>query len=183
MKNKMKRNQTIKEKTLTPHEIWLLSNTALENSVVKSAFLFCCLTGLRFRDAKALTWGNIYHKFIEFISLETKMSVKIPIGKEALHELPHKRKNSNELVFDLPPEIACREILNSWAAVADIGKNVSWCFARHSFALNLLGQGVDTVIVSNLLGHSSLAEMQQYVRVTDKMKSKATAKLPSICEF
>jgi integrase/recombinase XerD len=185
-KNSMKQNQKIKflnKVVLTPDEIWRLSNTAVDNVEIKSAFLFCCLTGLRFRDIKVLKWGSVHPKYVQFTPAKPKMSVKIPLGKEAFNELPFKRKGDNDLVFDLPSKTQCETMLNSWAKEAKIDKNLHWNCARLSYTNNLLDVGVDAQVLANLLGHKSLTNMQLYVRFIDEMKSRAIAKLPSICEF
>ena len=44
---------------LTFDELTLLSKTELGNTEVKRAFLFSCLTGLRWCDIKVLKWNNI----------------------------------------------------------------------------------------------------------------------------
>ncbi|MBK6330461.1 MAG: tyrosine-type recombinase/integrase [Bacteroidetes bacterium] len=61
-----------------------------------------------------------------------------------------------------------------------IEKHISWHCGRHSFGTNLIGFGVDVSIASKLLGHTTLANTQRYVRVNDQMKASAISKFPSI---
>lgn len=48
----------MRKEVLTEVELRKLATTDCGNNDVKRLFLFCCNTGLRFGDAKALTWHN-----------------------------------------------------------------------------------------------------------------------------
>jgi len=62
---------------LTFEELQLLAKTPCEIDLLKRAFLFSALTGLRWSDVKALTWENIKYSeqdgwFIQFTQKKTK---------------------------------------------------------------------------------------------------------------
>lgn len=61
---------------------------------VKSAFLFCCFSGLRFSDVKKMTWGEITVTNDGQAQLETKMkktgkSIWVPLSDNAIKWLPN----------------------------------------------------------------------------------------------
>ena len=56
------RGKTKKKDKLTIPELKTLSATPTERSEIKRAFLFGCLSGLRWIDTKGLKWNSIYIK-------------------------------------------------------------------------------------------------------------------------
>ncbi|MBK9482255.1 MAG: site-specific integrase [Bacteroidetes bacterium] len=176
---KVKKTQFLHKEVLNFTEIKRLSETPLKNSEVKNAFLFCCLTGLRFCDANVLRWGNVFSDKIKIVQEKTKVPLTIPLSQDALDLLP-SRRNYDDLVFTLPSHTACQKWLKRWMQDAEIEKHISWHCGRHSFGTNLIAHGVDVSIASKLLGHTSLANTQRYVRVNDEMKASAISKFPSI---
>ena len=52
--------------------------------------------------------------------------------------------------------------------------------ARHTFATNILKNGADVRVVSDLLGHSSLKYVEIYTRAIDKKKIQAVNSLPAL---
>ncbi|MEM9918640.1 MAG: site-specific integrase, partial [Bacteroidota bacterium] len=56
--NTIKAEETTRE-FLTLEELKMLSKTECPNPLLKRVFLFSALTGLRFSDIKALTWGQV----------------------------------------------------------------------------------------------------------------------------
>ena len=53
--------------------------------------------------------------------------------------------------------------------------------ARHSFAVNLLGEcHTDIKTVASLLGHSGLKHTEKYTRAVDSLKEKAVNALPEL---
>ena len=74
---------------LSKDELVRLANTPCQYPVLKTAFLFACLTGLRKSDIKQLTWENIqpYGDGGMYVTLrmqKTKELVNNPISDEAL---------------------------------------------------------------------------------------------------
>jgi site-specific recombinase XerD len=79
------------------------------------------------------------------------------------------------------PSLECSEkALRHWVARAGIEKHITWHCGRHSFATNLLSNGANIKVVSELLGHSSLKFTQKYLRALDDQKKAAINSLPAI---
>ncbi|MES2023914.1 MAG: site-specific integrase, partial [Patescibacteria group bacterium] len=174
-----KRNEGIKKEILTFDEIQKLAKTACTNDDMKRAFLFSCLTGLRFCDIKILQWKNINGKVLKVTQQKTSKPVSINLNENGL-EILGKTGKSNELVFKIPSNTACRKNLLVWCKNAGVKKKITWHCARHSFATNIIFYGSDVNSASSLLGHSSLAYTQRYVRVVESLKEKAVDSLPSL---
>jgi integrase/recombinase XerD len=66
----------------------------------------------------------------------------------------------------LPHPVSIRAALRKAAKSAGITKRVNPHVLRHSFATHLLEQGVDSHVVSALLGHKTFRSTQRYARVT-----------------
>jgi len=63
------KGEEVRKDTLTLDEITKLTNTSIDDEVLKQAFLFMCFTGLRFIDVKNLKYGDIKNgdKYTNFI--------------------------------------------------------------------------------------------------------------------
>lgn len=89
--------------------------------------------------------------------------------------------NKNALIISSKGYRLCdRQIqllTKKYSAAASIHKNVTPHKFRHTFATNLLKNGVNIKIVQELLGHESIATTQIYVHVTSNELSDAVAKL------
>ena len=67
--------------------------------------------------------------------------------------------------------------LKAIAIKAKIVKNISTHVGRHTFATNLITEGVDIYVVKELLGHQDLKITQIYAKVVDSKKAEAIKKL------
>lgn len=176
---KVRKNSYLQKDVLTISEIQTLAQTPLNNQEVKNAFLFCLLTGLRFCDVKILKWSDVFSNKISIIQKKTKVALDIPLSANAKQLLPGAR-NPHELVFNLPSHTSCQIWIKRLVSDAGIEKKISWHSGRHSFGTNLIAHGVDVSVASKLLGHTSLANTQRYIKVNEEMKAKAIAQLPTI---
>ena len=166
-----------KEKdVLTLEEINLLKSTECSNNHVKSAFLFSCFTGFRFCDIYDLRWKNIKNDRIELMQNKTQEKVEIPLNGK-IKELIGKRKHDDLKVFQLPSHTACLRALRNWVEKAGIDKHITFHCGRHSFGTNLVGNGVDIVTTSRLMGHTSLRYTNGYVRINERLKQNAIDQL------
>lgn len=171
----------LRKDILTNEEIITLAKTPCQNVILKRAFLFCCSTGLRFVDVKALQY-----KDIDFAS--GKMTIdQLKTGKTAIVDLNTtalkmigEPKKTTDFVFELPSSEGSNKTLQAWVNRAGIDKQITWHCARHSFAVNLLTspERPDIKTVSSTLGHSSLKHTEKYTRVIDELKKKAVNALP-----
>jgi len=173
-------NQILKD-VLSVDEIKKLLETHYKNEATEThrAFQFCLFTGIRGCDVRKLTYGNVDYpnKVLRFVQNKTKWSgssstVILPLT-DAILEIIGPAKGKNELIFKLPGERACLDTLQRWVKNAGIDKHITWHCARHSFAINHLINGTSVVVVSKLLGHSSLHHTMKYLKAVDKMMQNA----------
>ena len=167
-----------KKDTLTLSELTNLSNTPTESGEVKKAFLFCCVTGLRWCDVKALKWSsiNIEAKQMNLNQSKTDENLCMALNITALKLIGETKKNS-ENVFELPTANGANKTLKAWVKRAKINKAITWHNARHSFGTNLIFNDVDILTASKLLGHTTMKHTQRYVKASDEMKQTATDKI------
>jgi site-specific recombinase XerD len=174
-----RRNEGVKKDILNFDEIQLLAATPANNEQVKRAFLFSCLTGLRYCDIVPLKWESINGQVLKIKQQKTSKDVTIVLNDSALNLLGKPKKGAAS-VFNLPSHTSCLNGLRSWCKAAGIQKHITWHCARHSFATNIIFYGSDVNSASSLLGHSSLAYTQRYLRIANELKEKAVQNLPSI---
>ena len=162
-----------KKDILTLKELKQLGSTPTESIEVRRAFLFSCVTGLRWCDVKLLQWGSIDGNNLSIIQSKTGAEVKIPLNETALMLLD-KPKKKNDLIFNLPSANGANKTIKAWVKRAKIDKAITWHNARHSFGTNLIFNEVDILTTSKLLGHSSMKHTQRYVDASNEMKVNAT---------
>jgi len=174
------RGNARKKDVLTIEEIKQLAATPTESNEVKQAFLFCCLTGLRWCDVEALTWDNINltanPPYLKFRQHKTANDLKINLNSSTIKILETIPKRKGK-IFELPTANGANKSLKAWVKRAGIDKKITWHNARHSFGTNLIYHDVDVLTASKLLGHRSLTHTQRYVRASEEMKQKAVEKL------
>lgn len=167
-----------KKDILTIDELKILSATPNESGEVRKAFLFSCVTGLRWIDIKALKWKNIDLKNRQ-ITIEQSKTGEVVTNhlNDTAIKLLGKAGKPLTMVFDLPTANGANKTLKAWIKRAKINKLITWHNARHSFGTNLIFNDVDILTASQLLGHTSMKHTQRYVRAANEMKQKATDKL------
>lgn len=184
-------NDILTKDILSQEEIKALFGTHYkgENPEIRRAFAFTCFTGVRRCDVIKITYANIDYsnRLLKFrqskVERDSSASgVTIPLNDTLLAIIGEKQEGAkdSDLVFHLPSDVMCLKALKHWAAKAGVEKHVTWHVGRHSFATNLLNNGANIKVVSELLGHSSLKFTQKYVRAVDKLKREAIDSLPSI---
>ena len=171
---------------LTADEVKTLEKTPYDMlPSIKQAFLFCCFSGLRFSDVRALTWGKLQTDNevtqIKFTQRKTKKLEYLPLPKEAVKYLPQREKQSDsDSVFKLPTGGYVNLHLKQWVALSGINKRVTFHVARHTFATLLLTAGAGIEVTSKMLGHSDIQTTQIYAKIIDKKKLEAANKLDSL---
>ena len=190
VENPINRVKGIKEKEtnrqyLVLEEIQTLVKIECDYPIMKNAFIFSCLTGLRFSDIKALMWRNISFDNqngyqIKFIQQKTKGVENLPISEQAVKILG-ERKNDSDFIFEnLIYSAYHNKILHKWISKAGIDKHITFHCARHSFATLQLTMNTDIYTVSKLLGHRHLKTTEIYAKVIDKKKIDAVANMPDL---
>jgi integrase len=170
---------------LTIEEVRKLVETECESEVLKRAFLFCCLTGLRWSDAMKLQWKDLQHSsdlgyFVRFQQKKTRGQETLPINEEALGLMGDKENAEDRIFRGLRYSTGMNFTLKRWILRAGISKNITFHCARHTFATLQLTAGTDIYTVSKLLGHREVRTTAIYAKVIDDKKKEAVNKLPKI---
>lgn len=163
---------------LTLDELKILAATPTESGEVKRAFLFSCVTGLRWIDVNNIKWNNVNlsEKSIILKQSKTGEEVSVPLNDTAIKLLGKPGKPVND-VFALPTANGANKTVKAWVKRGGIEKKITWHNARHSFGTNLIYNDVDVLTASKLLGHTSMKHTQRYVDTANEMKQKATDKV------
>ncbi len=178
---------------LTMEEITRLEKTECRYPVLKRAFLFSCLTGLRKSDIERLTWSDVgkFEKYNDKGEIEkfTRITFrqKKTGGQEYLDINPladqflGKRGNNEDRVFSgfhYSAQLLLE--LKRWCMDAGITKAVTFHSGRHTFAVMMITLNADIYTVSKLLGHKEIATTQIYAKVIDKKKQDAINLIPDL---
>lgn len=181
------RQEPSRREYLTIDELKTLINTECRHEIVKRAFLFSCLCGLRVSDIRKLRWCDLQRSGgrvrIEITMQKTKEPLYLPISDEALKWLPERSEaNDSDFIFPLTHEGTVNDTLQHWAKVAGITKHISFHVARHTHATMMLTLGADLYTVSKLLGHKNIATTQIYAKIVDKKKEEAIGLIPNLTD-
>ncbi|MCU8321765.1 site-specific integrase [Vibrio vulnificus] len=181
--------KTTKRVYLTLDEVNALAQTECRYPVLKRAFLFSCVTGMRWCDIHRLTWSEVEtfnnHKRIIFDQAKLSQGdakslqyLDIPKSAESLLGSP---KASHERVFKgLKYSSYINVELLRWALAAGISKHVTFHAGRHTFAVIQLSRGIDIYAVSKLLGHSELKTTEIYADIIEQRRMEAMLTFPDI---
>lgn len=167
---------------LTIEELKRLIGTECKYEIMKQAFLFSCLCGLRVSDIRKLKWNDL-QKSGERIRIEIKMQktkepLYLPISDEALKWLPQQNEaKGDDLIFPLTHEGTINKILQKWAKDAGVIKHISFHVARHTFGTLMVSAGVPMESISKMMGHTNIRTTQGYAKVTDDKISEDMDKL------
>ena len=159
-----------------------------ENPEIRRAFAMTCLSGIRHCDIIRLTYSEVDYanKMLKFrqnktVKHSSSSGVTTPLTPTLLNIIGKKAEDAkDDYIFHLPSMTMCQKALKRWTKKAGIDKHITWHCGRHSFGTQLLNEGANIKVVSNLLGHSSLRFTEKYVRAVDEEKKKAISSLPSI---
>ncbi len=174
-----------KREYLTVDELKAAVQAECRYEVLKKAFLFSCLTGMRWSDIHKLTWSMVRrfaegHWRIVFTQQKTDGVQYLDLNYQAL-ELMGEHGEASERVFSgLRYSAYVNVALKQWMMRAGITKNITFHCGRHTFAVLQLSQGADIYTVSKLLGHSEIKTTQVYADILDSDRHKAMQNLPDI---
>ncbi len=167
---------------LTIEELNAAAKADCDNPLLKRAFLFSGMTGLRWSDIEKLTWGEIQHSkelgyFIRFKQKKTKRFETLQISEQARNVLG-QIDTIDSKVFDGLKYSSWNNVkITKWMMKAGITKGITFHCARHSFATLQITLDTPSYVVQNLLGHRSSRATQRYARVIDKKKQEAMNKI------
>lgn len=167
---------------LTIDEIKKLIITPCKNDLLKRAFLFCCLVGLRYSDVSTITWGELTKDndgsvLLRFRMKKVKRGENAYISDEALKWLPDRGMAGDEdTVFSLPKNDSANKQLARWIKEAKINKKITFHCSRHTAATLNLSLGTSIETVSKMMGHTKISTTQIYAKIIDQKQKEAVNK-------
>lgn len=183
-KNKRPKKQVV---FLTTEELQAIEEhkfATIRLQQVADMFIFCCYTGLAYKEMAGLVRKDIFtgfdgKKWISVFREKTKKIYEIPILHKA-EEILKKYQNEEKAL----PKISNQRFnayLKEIAEITGIEKNLTHHLARKTFASTiLLYNDVPMEIVSELLGHSEMQTTQNhYAKVVRKKVSEQMEKVNS----
>ncbi|MBN1158458.1 MAG: site-specific integrase [Bacteroidales bacterium] len=173
-----------KREYLTLEELKKLAKTDCKYPVLKNAFLFSCLTGLRWSDIQKLKWSEVqkhgYGWRVVFRQKKTRGQEYLDISNQAREYLGNQTGPDERVFIGLKYSGWYNIELHRWIMRAGISKEITFHCGRHTFAVLQLEMGTDIYTVSKLLGHKELKTTQIYARIMDEKKKDAMNKIPDI---
>lgn len=174
------KHQETHREFLTIEEVRAMAAADCKDRGLKRAFLFSCLTGLRYSDVKALRWCDVRQqgKFTRIVYRQKKTQKQeyLDLSPQAVQYMG-ERGRDNEPVFRFKH---INDNLLNWARTAGINKHITFHSGRHTFAVMMLDLGVDIYTVSKMLGHKDIKTTQIYAELLDKRKQEAVLRIPEI---
>ena len=171
---------------LTFDEVKKMAKIDCKYPVLKRAFMFSCLTGIRKSDIEKMTWAEVQtfgdKTRLIFKQKKTGGQEYLDINPQAAAYLGERRKNTDRVFAGFKYNSQTLLELRRWALLAGITKDVTFHSGRHTFAVMMLDLGADIYTVSKLLGHKELSTTQIYAKVLDKKKQEAVNLIPGINE-
>ncbi len=150
---------------------------------VQDMFIFCCYTGLAFKEMENLKQEHIVigfdgNKWLNMERRKTDKMISVPLLSRALQILEKYQENEDR-VFPKISNQKFNSYIKEIAEVVGIEKKISHHIARKTFATTvLLYNDVPMEIVSELLGHSKITITQDhYAKVVQKKVSEQMKKL------
>jgi integrase len=169
-----------KERILSDEEARRLVESSTKS--LKPVVIVALNTGMRMSEILGLRWENVdfTRRFIFVERSKNGRSRKVPMNSEVLKTLAGLQRNGNEFVF--PKERSSgplRSVRTAFLNALRKAKiaNVRFHDLRHTFATNLVMNGVDLVTVKEILGHSEIAMTVRYSHPSDSRKMDAVERL------
>ena len=178
------RVKTPKREHLTVEELKAVSKAECRYPVLKNAFMFACLTGLRWSDVQKLTWSEIEQNEdgwrVVFHQKKTDGLQYVEIPDNAKQYLGEPKDPEVRVFKGLKYSSYMNVALERWMLKAGVTKNITFHCARHTYAILQLQHGADIYTVSKLLGHKNLKTTQIYADIVDQKRKEAVNRLNQI---
>ena len=167
----------VKRETLTLEEAEKLASTPCENEVLKRAFFFAVLTGIRLCDIQDLTWGEIVQTEsgwrVDFTQRKTHVVDYLPINEQAYALCGERREQDRRIFEGLTGSSWISRPLKKWIEASGIKKHITFHCSRHTFATLQLERDTDIYTIKGMLGHTNVKTTQIYAHIVDKSKRSA----------
>jgi len=167
-----------KREYLTHSELQALSNSYCKHQILKNAFIFSSLVGMRWADIHKMYWAEVRDEDsgarIIFSQKKTDGLEYLYISEQARKLLGKRQSNSDRVFQGLKYGAHFNAEILRWCMRAGITKHITFHSARHTNAVLLLENGADIYTVSKRLGHKELRTTEIYAKIIDsKMKEAA----------
>ncbi len=183
----------VDRQALTASELQIVSNKDFGEgrlSLVRDIFLFCCYTGLAYADVYKLKRSEIIEgidkeRWLVIKRQKTDSPSRIPLLPMALNILgkynDHPQCINNDRLLPVLSNQKMNSYLKEIADLCEIGKNITFHLARHTFATTVtLTNGVPIESVSKMLGHRNIKATQLYAKIVDKKISDDMRRLKEV---
>jgi len=169
---------------LTLDELKELVKAECRYDILKRAFLFSCLTGLRWSDIQKMQWSEVQYLDnggrIVFHQQKTKGLQYLDISEQAKGYMGTKGIPDERVFAGLKYSDYMNTALQRWVMASGCSKQITFHCARHTFAVLQLSLGTEIFTLSKLLGHSELKTTQIYAKIIDEKKREAINKIPDL---
>ncbi|MDP9958110.1 site-specific recombinase XerD [Epilithonimonas hungarica] len=156
---------------LTQQELDKLENHTFQSEAltrVKDCYLFCCYTGLAYKEMFELKKVDLITKpdGINWIYKErekTERTFSVPLILPKALEIMKVYSSESEFLLPRVSNQSFNRILKEIASILEISKNLTHHTARKTFASTvLLNNDIPIEVISKLLGHSKITTTQEY---------------------
>lgn len=182
-----------KREFLTLDELKAIAKVEFRYDFLKRAFLFSCLSGLRWSDVKKLKWSEVQQYNykdkegkgkngwrITFNQQKTKGLQYLDISEQARKYLGEAGKPDESIFKELVYNSYYNMALQLLMKQAGITKPITFHCARHTNAVLLLSNGADLYTVQKRLGHSQISTTQIYAKIIDEKQREAANLIPDL---
>lgn len=169
---------------LTLEEVKAMAAAECKYPILRRAFLFSCLTGLRKSDIEKMTWQEVREENgrvrIVFKQQKTQGQEYLDITAQAVPYLGERGTDDEKVFQGFYYSSYLLMELKRWAVRAGITKDITFHSARHTFAVLMMTLGAEIYTVQKLLGHREIHTTQIYAKIIDKKKQEAVDMIPDL---
>ena len=172
---------TSREESLSFVELKKLINVKLDDPIldhIRDAFLFCCFTGIRWGDFKALTSKSLQGKALVIDQQKTGRLVRIPIDTifwgKALELID--KYGTIESLSRIGGNSFCNTKLREVAQLAGVKTHCHWHLSRHTCATLLNERGLRMQEIQHILGHQKQETTEKHYAQTAFEQVKKSVK-------
>jgi len=173
-----------KREYLTFEELQSLAKADCKYPILKKAFLFSCLSGLRWSDINTLIWSEVRDEGefskVNFRQVKTDGVEYLYISAQARELLGERHDQLDRVFRGLKYGMTYNTEIIRWCNRAGVPKHITFHSARHTNAVLLLENGADIYTVSKRLGHREIRTTAIYAKIVDTKMKEAAEMIPTL---